>query len=703
MSMTSCPGIRMIPFVRILIPFFLGDLIGLYVTYPFLWVVILLITGMVMYIYSVLDKHPEVRYAREGIGGMGILWLFFSAGILASGLAVEKMEKKRDFDGEEVIAGMIYQPAVQKKNSCESEISVYGIRKDRVWYKVNGRALLRFNKNSRIVSGKPGETILLYVRLIPFPYYGNPGEFNYSRYQADHGIYWQAFVKEENWRYVPEKSFFSVRTEAKKVQYYLVNCLKKYGFSQSSLALASALTAGDRDYMDPHTRKYFADSGTMHVLAISGLHVGILYFVALYFFSFFGKNRYVKIIRLVAILLLLWSYAFITGLSPSVIRAALMFSLLLLGQSFQRKSNVYNILAVSAFILLFIHPVWIRDAGFQLSYLAVLGIVALYRPLYLLAATGIGWVDKIWSLLVVSVAALAGTFPLTLYYFHRFPLYAPLTNILVIPLVTVFIYVGLAFFLLQPFPWLAGLMAHIMMGLANGLLFITQKSLTLPAAVISPVFLHTAGVLILYLLTLSLVLIFLRRKPAGVLFLQMVMLAGVVVMLIRESDTVRKNRLAVFNIPHGSVCLLSSGKTGVLVGDTGTEGSAFYLKNIAGSLGLKKLVPATAMNGPAWENACKMRAKQIYLHKGFFRVGSATGFILNDSTAQKFKREIPVDYLIFSGKKWWLLKRQLNRLRPGMIILDATVPGFTVKKIRQICSGRNLYVVREQGPFVWEE
>lgn len=687
-----------------MIPFLAGCVIGLYVNRPFLWVLFFLLSGLIFYVYGFSEKSPAARYEREWTVGVGILLGYLAAGVLAAGLVIKTNKGKKDFEGEEVVVGSVFRPAVQKENSCETEIIIHGIRKDSIWHKVHGRVLLRFRKSSQVISAKPGETILLHARLIPFPYYGNPGEFNYSRYQADHGIYWQAFVKEESWMYVPEKSFFSVRTEAKKVQYYLVNCLKKYGFSQSTLALASALTTGDRDFMDPHTRKYFADSGTMHVLAISGLHVGIIYFVAIYLFSFFGKSRHIWMIRLVVIMVLLWSYAFVTGLSPSVMRASLMFTLLLLGQSFQRKASVYNVLAVSAFLLLIIHPLWIRDAGFQLSYFAVLGIVTIYRPLYLLAATGIGWVDKIWSLLVVSLTAMAGTFPLTLYYFHRFPLYAPLTNLLVIPIVTIFIYAGLAFFLLQPIPWLAGLMAQIMKGLSKGLLFITQKSLTLPAAVIYPVWLHRVDVLILYLLVLALVLIFLFQKPGFVIFLQTVVLAGMVLMLIRETNSVQKYRLIVFNIPRSSVCLVASGKTGVLIGDTNNKSSEYYLKDINGILGLRKLASVTGCPFPTLGNIRDQKNRMgIYLDKGFFRVGPFTGYLLNDNSMQKLKTKMSVDYLIFSGRKWWLLEKQLATLQPDMIILDSTVPEYTENKIREIYSDRKLYVVREQGTFILEE
>ena len=687
-----------------MIPFLLGDLMGLYVTHPFFGALFFLLTGLAMYLYSVSDKRPAVRYAREGTGGFGLLWLFFSAGILAAGPVTGTVERKKDFYGEGVIAGTIFQPAIQKKNSCESEIMVYGIRKDSVWNKVNGHVLLRFNKNSRIVSGKPGETILLYTRLIPFPYYGNPGEFNYSRYQSDHGIYWQAFVKEKNWKFVPEKSFFSVRTEAKKVQYYLVNCLKKYGFSQSSLAVASALTTGDRDFLDPRTKKYFSDSGTMHILAISGLHVGIIYFISLYFFSFFGKRRHVLLIRLIFILLLLWSYAFITGLSPSVMRAALMFSLLLLGQTLQRKSDVYNILAVSAFILLFIHPVWIRDAGFQLSYFAVLGIVALYRPLYLFAATGIWWFDKIWSLLVVSITAIAGTFPLTLFYFHRFPLYAPLTNLLVIPMVTLFIYAGMMFFLMQPFPWLAGMMAQIMKGLSKGLLVIAQKSLSLPAAVISPVWLHRSDVGLLYLLVLSVFLLFLWRKPVFILLLQAVLLTGVIFFVVRETETLHKQKLIVFNIPHSSVFLLSSGRNAVIGGNLKNKKTAYSLRDIKEVLGIKRLITAYPGFYPVlWETSKRENQIGIYLGNGFFKAGSLTGYFLNDSTMQRMKEKISVNCLVFSGKKWWQLEKQLTTVYPDIIILDSSVPDYVSKKIQELYNDREIYAVREQGPFILEE
>ena len=172
----------------------------------------------------------------------------------------------------------------------------------------------------------------------------------------------------------------------------------------------------------------------MHVLAVSGLHIGILYLLVGFLLKPLERTRKLKVLRGVVILLIIWGFALLTGLSPSIKRAATMFSFIVVADAFNRNTNIYNTIAASALFLLVIDPALLMSVGFQLSYLAVLSIVLLYRPIFNILPASNVVLNKIWEILSVSLAAQLAVFPLSIYYFHQFPVYFLLANLVIMPL-----------------------------------------------------------------------------------------------------------------------------------------------------------------------------------------------------------------------------------------------------------------------------
>ncbi len=223
----------------------------------------------------------------------------------------------------------------------------------------------------------------------------------------------------------------------------MLEMLVSNGIAGDEFAVVSAILLGYNENLEPEFRAKYADAGALHVLCVSGLHVGIVFALIELFLTFLNRRKSTSIIRLVIILLCIWCYAFITGLSTSVQRASVMFSFLAFRQIGKYHSNPYNLLATSAFVLLLINPYIFNKIGFQLSYVAVVAIIALSNPIYSLVAIKNKFFDAIWKLLVVSYTAQVGTFPLSIYYFHQFPNYFFLTNLLIIPSVWLIIYTGI--------------------------------------------------------------------------------------------------------------------------------------------------------------------------------------------------------------------------------------------------------------------
>jgi len=231
----------------------------------------------------------------------------------------------------------------------------------------------------------------------------------------------------------------------------VVSILKEKFESREALGVAKALILGNKSDIDYTTYRIFADAGAMHILAVSGLHVGIVAGLLSVLFAWLPFLRRYKLLKAGFIIMALVIYAALTGFSPSVCRAVLMFSLFILGYNFKRDVDIYNIIAASAFILLIINPLWLFSVGFQLSYMAVLGIVYWYRKIRPLVKLNNRVFQWLWDVTVVSITAQIGTFPLSLYYFEQFPVLGIVANPVAIVCALLVVSLGLLLIILSPF------------------------------------------------------------------------------------------------------------------------------------------------------------------------------------------------------------------------------------------------------------
>ena len=283
----------------------------------------------------------------------------------------------------------------------------------------------------------------------------NPSAFNRVAYYNTKEVYhegnifvWDKLAVDE--KFSLQKYLFQLRGQAKSI-------LGKYLPDPTQFAIAAALLLGDKSELDSDTKSAFADTGSMHVLAVSGMHLGVLYMILLFISSLISRRW--NWIRIPGVILFLWMFAFFVGGAASVKRAALMFSLLLLGKLLTRKGATLNSIAGAAVILLITDPNSLFDVGFQLSFAAILGIVILQRPI-----ERIWWIrnrlgSQIWKLVTVSIAAQLFTLPFALYYFHVFPVYFWLSGIVVVPVAMIILSSGLSLLLFHSVPLLGMVLA----------------------------------------------------------------------------------------------------------------------------------------------------------------------------------------------------------------------------------------------------
>ncbi|MBL0317577.1 MAG: ComEC/Rec2 family competence protein [Flavobacteriales bacterium] len=288
----------------------------------------------------------------------------------------------------------------------------------------------------------------------------NPEEFDYANYQSHHHIYLQSYADSSQWKFSKRPKHHS-SLACSSCREYLLDILKSNDIEEREYAVLSALVLGKSTGIDAELMSAYAGVGAVHVLAVSGLHVALIYvLLAPLMKKLLHSNKW-RLIKTIIPTILLWTYAGITGFSPSVLRAALMFSFFIIADNYQKQNNIYNTMSASALVLLLYNPMMLLELGFQLSYLAVLGIVVLQQKIASLFYPGNKLLIWAWKLTAVSIAAQIATFPITIYYFHQFPNYFLLSNFLVIPLSTLILYVSLSFFAFSWIPVAGNFLAHL--------------------------------------------------------------------------------------------------------------------------------------------------------------------------------------------------------------------------------------------------
>ena len=298
--------------------------------------------------------------------------------------------------------------------------------------KTIGTILLNIKKDSTSISLEVDSQLLLkpiLKELIP-PL--NPHQFNYKSYLAKQGIHQELFSEKSSFLELNSKSTTLFGLSA-KFRNQIQESLNKYNFKSNELSVINALLLGKRQDISKELIKDYQRAGAVHILAVSGLHVGVILLILSFVFKPVEKIKYGKFLKTIIIVFLLWMFAFIAGLSASVVRAVTMFTFLAIGMSFKRKNVVEFSFISSMFFLLLIKPMFLFDVGFQLSYLAVFGILWTQPKMYAIWKPRFKFVDFFWQLVTVSIAAQIGILPLSIYYFQQFPGLFLASNLVIIP------------------------------------------------------------------------------------------------------------------------------------------------------------------------------------------------------------------------------------------------------------------------------
>ena len=319
--------------------------------------------------------------------------------------------------------------------------------------KSQGRLLINVSKDSSMASIGIDDKIIAITSLEDIQKPLNPHQFDYSNYLQLRHVYGQLYLNAGNYRVI-DTSKQTIYGYSDSIRFTINHKLIEAGFKDDVLSIINALLLGQRQNIDKSIYNNYVNSGTIHILAVSGLHVGILLWILNFIFRPLLFIKYGRIIRPLIIVLLLWCFAIIAGLSPSVTRAVTMFSVISIAMHFKRPTNIYNTLFISAFIILLFKPRFLFEVGFQLSYLAVFGIVSIQPLIYKLWKPKFCIIDKLWQIYTVTIAAQIGVLPISQFYFHQFPGLFFVSNLVVIPFLSLILGFGLLIIILALLNWL---------------------------------------------------------------------------------------------------------------------------------------------------------------------------------------------------------------------------------------------------------
>ena len=468
------PLYKTAPFIRLLLPLLAGILVQ--------WHVQLaggiLITAAISFTianFLFFSLKLSVHFRLKAVQGFLVNLLLFTTGLLLTWH--KDVQHNNNWYGNyykhgDFIEVQINEPLIAKSKSYKAEAFVQAVIDKDTAVACEGKLLLYFSKDSAAEKLHYGDKILINKNLQQIKNSGNPGAFNYQRYAAFQQTFHNVFLKENDWVQLPEKKVNTFRQFIFTARENILTTLRtNINTGKDELGIAEALLIGYTNDLDKDLVQAYSNAGVVHIIAISGMHLGLIYVMLVWLFARIPVVNRSKILQVILILSCLWLFSLLTGASASVLRSAVMFTFITVGNNLAKKSSIYNSLAASAFVMLCYNPYFLWDVGFQLSYLAIVGIVVFQKPLYNLFYIKNKWADKIWKLMAISLAAQILTFPICIYYFHQFPNLFLITNIIAVPLSSIILYAEI---LLVAFSWIP-FVGEYLGKITGGLVWVMNK------------------------------------------------------------------------------------------------------------------------------------------------------------------------------------------------------------------------------------
>ncbi len=696
MQTYSIPIWKQAPFIRIIIPLIIGICIQWYLPFSIVIIIALLTISFAgFYLFYLLPI--QLRYKFQFVQSSLLYFLVIALAMLLTWNNDYKNNHywygKNYIKGDFLLA-RIDEPLSEKLHSFKAIVFVKAIVNDKKIIPAKGKLLVFFKKNKSQPNLHYGDLILINKIPEAIKNSGNPGAFDNKRYQNFQQIYDQVFLTDSEYVSLNQHSFNHLNKFIYSLQIFTIEGLRRYiKNDDETLGIAEALLIGYKNDLDKDLVQAYSNTGVVHIIAISGLHLGLIYMVLLWLFDRIPFIKRFKIFKSISIISCLWIFSLLTGASASVLRSAVMFTCIIIGKTIKRQSSIYNSLAASAFILLCYNPYFLWDVGFQLSYLAIIGIISLQKPIHQLLYFETYLLKKIWEMSSITIAAQIITFPICLYYFHQFPNVFLISNLIAVPLSTVILFSEIILICFSWIPFLGiylGKFIEVSIWLMNYLIICFNK---IPFAICKNIYANLFSTYVLYALVICILcwLILENKKFIKYAFVFSILFTSI--HAIASIHLTQQKKIIVYNAPRKQAIDLAYKNEYYFCGDSDLNNpistknillqpsrSYFQLSQPVNDL------PALTQNQYLWQ----------FYGKRFFILD--TNLVFPSLTTK-----LQVDFLIVSKNPKMKIIDAAQFMDTKLVVFEASNSLWKIEKWKKECDALNLpyYSIPEKGAFVF--
>ncbi|MBO4574844.1 MAG: ComEC/Rec2 family competence protein [Bacteroidales bacterium] len=681
------------PFIRLLIPLAIGIGAGFLLPAWFNWqtvrMLLVSIIALVVVLFVVASAVKDYRY--RWVFGLILNLHLILLGVLTVHIRSEDVPE----DGDVWVARLAECPA-EKDKSVKVVLKLLS---------ESGSVMTYFEKSERSLSLKYGDVIVFFEppKLVEPP--KNPEQFDYRTYLARKGVSRQVYLKDTSWEPLGVNKANPIYGFSYRLRDFLLMTMRNLGIGGDEYAVAAAILLGYDDTLPGELRQRYVAAGSMHILCVSGMHVGVIFMVFSNMLAFLNRRkRWQNIAKQSLLLLLIWFYAFLAGLAPSILRSTIMLSFVILGDMLQRKGVLLNSLAASAFILLCMEPSNLFNVGFLLSYAAVVGIVELQQPINRMIYSKYKLPEKMWELTSVTLAAQIVTAPFSIYYFHQFPTYFWLSNLFMGPVSTVVIIGGMIMLLLCYVPWLNMAVAWIVKWLVFVMNFIVSWVESLPMSILKGLYINDLEFICLITAIALLMFALEHRKKRIVYAIMATLLLFSISQFTRALQQRDRVNFTVYSVNKGTAVDFVCGNSHLLLCDTtlieDQSAVSFNIENNWVREGVYNDGAVCLLDSLGIENQ--------YLKKLGDMVsfgGKTIGFYNKSRLSTKLLPYRPhLDYYLVRGTDYFDIECMQNNYEVDLLVLDCSVPTYLSRKIVAKAEeiGQKYYDIRTEGALVVE-
>jgi competence protein ComEC len=567
------PVWRSAPLLRLLAALALGIVVGSHGPPPAAVLKVTMVAGAFFSIASSWwwQKRPLMASL------MLHLALFFGGCLLVN---AHRTAHQPSFIGRHYKPGMamvltLQEPPVPKEKSWKAEASIQWLTPHQQWQSASGKVIVYLQKSPKAAALQYGSRLLLVKPLQPIANAGNPGGFNYKDYTARQHIFYQVFAKDEEYECLQGQAGHPFQRKLFEWRGWVLRQITRYIPSPAENGVAQALLIGYRGDLDKNLVEKYANTGVVHIIAISGMHLGMIYALLLFILKPLGSSKRMRILQALLSVGIIWLFTLLTGAAPSISRAAVMFTMVATGQLLYRQSSIYNTLAAAAILLLLINPFGLWDVGFQLSFAAVLSIAIFYNPILQWWTPGLLPLRYIWQMMAVTIAAQILTLPLGIYHFHQFPVYFLLANVVAVPLSALALYGLLLLLALSWWPNVAMLLGLACTWLIKSLNHFIEWVNQLPLTTISHLQISMLQAALLFAMVAALAGWWLLQRRSGLVWLLVLITCFLVLRATQWIQTTQQHRLIVYHVPQHTAIDYIQGRRAAFMGDSAMAATGF--------------------------------------------------------------------------------------------------------------------------------